>query len=150
MYMENKCLAEILINTLPPTMGWLRQKVSENSEPELTLPQFRILANIDSGLTTVTLIAKHQGVTQPAMSQMVEALIVKKLIIKKINPDDKRQSLLRLSKKGQAWLHQIITAVKNDVAQQFSGLSKIQQKKITEALILLNTQLGEKSCKNLS
>ena len=145
MYMENKCLAEILINTLPPTMGWLRQKVSENSEPELTLPQFRILANIDSGLT-----AKHQGVTQPAMSQMVEALIAKKLIIKKINPDDKRQSLLRLSKKGQAWLHQIITAVKNDVAQQFSGLSKIQQKKITEALILLNTQLGEKSCKNLS
>lgn len=150
MYMENKCLAETMINILPQTMGWLRQKVSENSEPELTLPQFRILANIDSGLNTVTLIAKHQGVTQPAMSQMVEALIVKKLIIKRINPEDKRQSLLRLSKKGQNWLHQIITAVKSDVAQQFSGLSQIQQNKIIDALVLLNTQLGENSCDRLS
>ena len=150
MYMENKCLAETMINILPPTMGWLRQKVSENSEPELTLPQFRILANIDSGLTTVTLIAKHQGVTQPAMSQMVENLINKKLIIKKINPNDKRQSLLRLSKKGQSWLNQIIAAVKTDVAQQFSGLSKLQQKKIKEALILLNTHLGENPCDRLS
>ncbi|MCH2535513.1 MAG: MarR family transcriptional regulator [Bdellovibrionales bacterium] len=139
-----------MINILPPTMGWLRQKVSENSEPELTLPQFRILANIDSGLTTVTLIAKHQGVTQPAMSQMVENLINKKLIIKKINPNDKRQSLLRLSKKGQSWLNQIIAAVKTDVAQQFSGLSKLQQKKIKEALILLNTHLGENPCDRLS
>lgn len=150
MKMKNDCLAEIMITTLPQTMGWLRQLVSDNSEPHLTLPQFRILANIDSGMSTVTLIAKHQGVSQPAMSQMVEVLISKKLILKKVNPKDKRQSLLKLSKKGETWLSQILDSVKSDVAIKFSDLDLKTQKQLIEALVILNNHVGEQKCDSVS
>lgn len=149
MYME-ECLAETMISILPQTMGWLRLKVSKYSEPDLTLAQFRILSNINRGLNTTTLIAKHHGVSQPAMSQMVDLLVEKKLILKKINTKDKRQSILSLSSKGKRQLFIIIEKVKVDVAEQLSSLSKTQQKKIQQALVLLYSCMGDLKCESVS
>ncbi len=67
--------SELYTDIVPGAMRLLRQEMRLEASGVLTVPQFRILANINRGLDSINAISKLHGVSQPAMSRMVEGLV---------------------------------------------------------------------------
>lgn len=67
----------------------------------LTLPQLRILFRVrdDSGLD-VRRLAKHLGISPSAVSQQVERLVSRGLLLRRDNPEDRRRVALELTEHG--------------------------------------------------
>jgi DNA-binding MarR family transcriptional regulator len=70
------------------------------------MPQYRILANIRRGIDQVGEIAERHGVSQPAMSKMVEGLVQKRLVRRVPHPCDRRQIHLHLTPKGDRFFEE--------------------------------------------
>ena len=98
---KGNLVAKMWMDLTPLLMRRMRQNVIESSVSTLTMPQYRILANINRGLNSIGQIAEHHGVAQPSMSKMINLMVARGLIIRKTLSSDKRQSVLSLSKKGQ-------------------------------------------------
>ena len=135
--MDDNTLSQMMIDVLPRSVHLLRTYVTKHSLPNLSLPQFRILANVEKGIRTITEIAKYQGVTQPAMSQMIIQLIEKNYLSKVQNPDDKRQMLLAITNEGQQELLRVRNLVKEDIVHKLSHFSEDQKQELMLGLIAL-------------
>jgi DNA-binding MarR family transcriptional regulator len=98
--MNKRQLAKQLLEVVPPTMARIRNEWRSFAPPEISIPQLRILGSVFKGRNLIGDIAKHQGVSQPAMSMLVEALIKKGYLKKTKSVTDKRQSPLALTAKG--------------------------------------------------
>ena len=68
---------------------------------ELTLPQAFILLYIPFDGATISELSNKLGVDISTMTRNLQRIERKKLIIRKINPNDKRSTKLVLSSKGQ-------------------------------------------------
>lgn len=130
-------LAKELIATIPPAMWWMRNEMRTMAEPELTVPQFRILANIFRGLTNVCQIARHHGVSQPAMSKMVEALVQRGLIIKTVGAEDRRVVKLSLSPHGLKLYETVKKQTQQKLEQSLKSLNSREKQDLAKGLQVL-------------
>lgn len=74
-------------------------------EHELTPLQVEVLRVIAEGTPprpTVGLLAAELGVTQPTVTDSVQALAAKGLVVRSPDPDDRRRTLVALSPRGRA------------------------------------------------
>lgn len=134
-------LAQQLISVLPPIMQQLRAQARVAIKGKLTLPQFRILANIRTGINTVGGIADNIGVTQPTMSKMVDGLVLKGLIKRETHISDRRQINLTLTKKGDTLFLQSRQLVQMSLSQKFKSIPIEHRSELTAALNLIQTVL---------
>ncbi len=119
-------VAQKLILLIPPLMHSMREEISrvaKERESALTLPQYRILANVYRGLNQVGKIARHHGVSQPGMSKMVDLLVQKKFLEKKTESLDRRQSILSLTPMGEEEFLKVRSCVQKKMARQLEGQS---------------------------
>lgn len=65
------------------------------------MTQFRILSNIDEGINRVKDIAEINGVSQPAISKMVDLMVTRGLIRRQRDDRDRRSMVLDLTIKGR-------------------------------------------------
>lgn len=100
--MKKRELAKQVLDVIPDAMVKIRTERRNQAAVELSVPQLRILGSIFKGRILIGDIAKHQGVSQPAMSMLVDTVIKKGLVVKNKTMKDKRQSPLSLTKKGRA------------------------------------------------
>ena len=100
--MKNKNLAKLFFNVIPNSMSLVRCHVRKASEPDLSFAKFRVLANINRGIQTVGEIAELHGVSQPAISKLVESLFTDKLVTRHDHISDRRIIELRLTPAGLA------------------------------------------------
>ncbi len=121
---KTNLVAKMWMDLAPLLMRRMRQNVMESSVSTLTMPQYRILANINRGLNSIGAIAEHHGVAQPSMSKMINLMVKRGLIIRKTLATDKRQSVLSLSKKGE---------------QLFFKVRALAQRRFSEKLLKLST-----------
>src|SRR5690606_8070856 len=99
--MADNQLANEFLEVIPPLVWIIRSEIRSSAAPILTMPQFRVLANIHNGMNTVSEIAAHQGVSQPAMTKMVNGLEKRGLVRREVNKKDTRQVFLSLTAKGK-------------------------------------------------
>ena len=99
--------AALYMDVVPQAMRLLRAEVRKEAKEFLTIPQFRVLANIMRGLSCVNEISAHHGTSQPAMSKMVEGLAARGLLAREADPTDRRRQLLRLTPKGKSLYRKI-------------------------------------------
>lgn len=104
--------SELYTEIIPGAMCLLRSEMRAEGQDVLTVPQFRILANINRGLDSINSIAKLHGVSQPAMSRMVDGLVERELIYKKQIDEDRRCFKLSLTKEGQELFNSIRLATR--------------------------------------
>ncbi len=83
----------------------LRSVASEKFE--ITVEQFHILRQIRKGSSSVSDLAAKKGISRPAMSQAVDALVDKGLISRRQDADDRRFVNLELTPDGDALLSKI-------------------------------------------
>src|SRR5262245_43856422 len=94
--------ARHLLEVIPRAMRSIRTEMRRKAQPELTVPQFRVLARLSISPATNGEVAEWIGVSVPAMSRMVELLARRGYVQKERQSEDRRQVRLLLSAKGKS------------------------------------------------
>jgi len=122
-------ISKKFFETIPRLMHLLRIETRKAASPGLSIPQLRVLAHINRGLVHVGELAEHQGVSQPAMSKLIDGLVCRKLVKRTPNDSDRRVVELSLTAKGSELFH----TVKNHASKEFEEkLNVLSDKKIKE------------------
>ncbi len=131
---KNKEIATSFFEVGPLFIKLLKSEIRAVAKGDLTQPQYRILALIHRGLDTVSQLALHLGVSQPAMSKMVDMLVKRGLLCRQEDPRDRRQSRLALSSQGLKDYRILRQAGVQRLGRQIESLSVEERKKLERAL----------------
>ena len=95
--------ARELLEVVPPIMRVIRTEMRRQTAPELSVPQFRVLAYLNRNAGgSLSEVADHIGLTRPAMSVLVDGLVNRKLVTRETDPSDRRRLNLTLTRAGQS------------------------------------------------
>jgi DNA-binding MarR family transcriptional regulator len=132
--------AAVIIDTVPALMSFIRAEMRRRRMPGLSIPQFRTLVFLyrhqDASLTH---LAEHLGLKLPSTSKIVDALVERNLVIRKISRKDRRRIKLRLSSSGQSQMLRARRSTLEQLSKTMVRLSPEQQTRIAEALQDLRT-----------
>jgi len=93
-------LADLMMEVMPKAMQALRDEMRESRGGYLSVPQFRVLAGINRGLTHNKEIGELLGVSEAAISRMIDLLVSEGLVKKGVNKSDRRHTVLSLTTAG--------------------------------------------------
>lgn len=127
-------IAKRLLEAIPLFMARLRTEMRSSVPSDLSVPHFRILGSIIRGKTLINEIAQYHGVSQPSMSRSVSSLVKRGFIERSHETADRRQSLLRLTKKGLVLFYKIKAATENRLSKKLSLLDAKRRKALLRGL----------------
>src|SRR5258708_22641437 len=94
------------------------------SNGRLSLSACAVLAALaDDGGTRLTRLAASGGITQPAMTQLVGRLERDGLVVRLVDPDDGRGTLVDITDEGRALLAQLRQTGRDNLAELLKTLS---------------------------
>ncbi len=120
---KRRVVSQLWMELAPTMMRRMREQVMKASVGTLTMPQYRILANINRGLNSIGAIAEHHGVTQPSMSKMIGLMESKGFIVRKTSLLDKRQSVLSMTSKGKKIFFEVRGRAQHNIAEKLDEIS---------------------------
>ena len=116
------CAAEIL-ETIPTVMRFIRTQMRRHRGPDMSVPQFRTLVFLSrSGGASLSSLAEFLGLSLPATSRLVEGLVKKCFVIRRIPPDNRRLVALDLSPRGRRTIATARQATESQLAQVVGSL----------------------------
>lgn len=134
-------LAKKLMEIIPPSMNWIRSEMRETMKEELSVPQFRILASIFRGRNVACDMAKHQGISQAAMSKMIDSLVVRGFVERVANENDRRHFHLKLTKEGDALFRKMRKHAQGNLKEQIASLKEKEREDLEKGLHALERLL---------
>lgn len=126
--------AKRILEVIPLSMARVRTEMRSCIPGDLSVPHFRILSSIVRGKTLVNEIAQHHGVSQPSMSRSIDNLVKRGLIERSHESVDRRQTPLRLTKKGSALFHRIKAATENRLSQKVLTMDSASRNALLQGL----------------
>ena len=90
---------------------------------DITVEQFHILRHIRRGLDSVSALAEAKNISRPAISQSVDLLVTRGLIVRSIDPQDRRHVKLDLTAEGNALMDAIFDDTRRWMMKKFAPLS---------------------------
>jgi MarR family transcriptional regulator for hemolysin len=119
-----------------------RRFEEEAREHDLTLPQFRILAEVwrTPGTTQVALAAATDS-DPMTVSSVLERLDRRGLLERYPNPDDSRAKLARITKAGEVLVEEVRATGLVIYSESMAGVSKADQKVLSDALKCMRDNL---------
>ncbi|WP_103530361.1 MarR family winged helix-turn-helix transcriptional regulator [Streptomyces sp. SM11] len=115
-------------------------------EERVTLPQFRMLVVLSSrGATKLVALAELLGVAPSTAMRMVDRLIAAGLADRQTNPDNRRETLLRLTEEGCRTVENVTARRRQEIASIVQRLAPRQRTALIEALTDFNEAGGEPS-----
>lgn len=110
---------------IPPVWNEVRGHVRAIAVEEfgITIEQFHILRHIHKGIGSVSELADAKQISRPAISQAVDLLVDKGLIIRQQNPTDRRYVNLSLSPSGAELINAIFKQNRAWMIDRFAALS---------------------------
>ncbi|NEC03587.1 MarR family winged helix-turn-helix transcriptional regulator [Streptomyces anulatus] len=113
-------------------------------EDRVTLPQFRMLVVLSSrGATKLVALAELLGVAPSTAMRMVDRLIAAGLADRQTNPDNRRETLLRLTDEGRRTVENVTARRRQEIASIVERLAPHQRTALIEALTDFNQAGGE-------
>jgi DNA-binding MarR family transcriptional regulator len=95
------CASEIL-ELVPAIMRLIRAHMRRHRGSDLSVPQFRALAFVDANAgASLSALAEHVGLSLPATSRLVEGLVQKGMIVRRVPRGNRRLVALTISAHGQ-------------------------------------------------
>lgn len=118
-----RCAGELL-DVIPLVMRSIRAEMRSHRSADLSVPQFRALAfaGINRG-ATLSDLAGHLGLMPPAVSRIVDGLVVSGLMERRANISDRRCVSLALTANGRKKLQRTTRMAKGCLAEIFAPLS---------------------------
>ncbi|MGC8892203.1 MAG: MarR family winged helix-turn-helix transcriptional regulator [Candidatus Saccharicenans sp.] len=128
-------LAEKVLEVIPLLMDYIRSEMRSHRHPDLSLPQFRTLlfCRRQPG-ASLSALASHQGISLASASRMVDSLVKRHLLVRKIGQDDRRQLELYLSQRGLNLLSGAEKDTVSDLREKIKKLPDSEARKIEESL----------------
>ena len=93
--------AALRLFDLAPRVTRLENAVLAESDPSLTFRQYRLLTRISEGLNTITQLGRIATISLPAISESVEGLVRKGLVVRTTDTNDRRAVNLALTEAGE-------------------------------------------------
>jgi DNA-binding MarR family transcriptional regulator len=135
--------AALFLDVIPHAMKTLRRELRASPSANLTMPQYRILAQLYLEPANNKALAESLGVSLPAASRMVKSLVGRKLVESTQNLLDKREVRLRLTKAGQRKFELISDALRIGLTQRFEQLDGASLDQIENGLLSIQAILGK-------
>jgi DNA-binding MarR family transcriptional regulator len=134
--------AELLGETAPAIMDVVREGVRQAKRSDLTLPQLRCLGYVHRhDGSSLAQVASHVGLSSPAMSQMVDGLVERKLLRRTIASDDRRRVRLCLTPAGRAQVADARAGAHAHLTRLLARLSPVDLQKLHEGLVAAQAAL---------
>jgi DNA-binding MarR family transcriptional regulator len=116
----------------------IRDFIRYSRESGLSMSQLGALFHIHRmGRSGVTDLGEHLGVTSAAASQMLERLVQQELILRSVDPSDRRVKQIILTAKGLQVLQESIRARQRWLYDLSESLSSTEKETITAVLNVL-------------
>jgi DNA-binding MarR family transcriptional regulator len=113
-------------------------------EERVTLPQFRMLVVLSTrGATKLVALAELLQVAPSTAMRMVDRLIAAGLADRRLNPDNRRETLLQLTEEGRRTVEDVTARRRAEIAAIVQRLTPAQRLGLVEALAAFNEAGGE-------
>ena len=138
-----------MLDTVPLVMQVIRRYLRKGRSGDLSIPQLRTLFFINLNqhdCPSLSAAADFIGLSLPAMSRLVDALVRKALVARTACPDDRRQIRLALTDDGRVALEQSWKAAHARLTQEMCGITVEQRTAISAAMNVLREAFDPQSC----
>ncbi|MFE2374520.1 MarR family winged helix-turn-helix transcriptional regulator [Streptomyces sp. NPDC059398] len=113
-------------------------------EDRVTLPQFRLLVAFSTrGAAKLVDVAEWLGVNPSTAMRMADRLIAAGLVDRRINPDNRRATLLQLTDEGHSIVEQVTTRRRTEIATIVERMAPSQRTALVDALTTFADAGGE-------
>jgi len=130
----DECAREVL-ETVPLVMRTVRVEMRCHRTADLSVPQFRTLNFLHRQAgASLSQVAEHIGLTLPSMSQLVDGLVERKLILRSTHATDRRRITLTLTARGQSVLEAAHGATQAALAEKLAALSAQDRTIVVQAM----------------
>jgi DNA-binding MarR family transcriptional regulator len=130
------CAAAIM-ETVPLVMRTVRTEMRRHRS-DLSVPQFRALGFVRRHPgASLSAVAEHLGLTLSAMSTLMDNLVTRELVVRAINPDNRRRATLHLTALGQSTLAAAHAATQARLAELLATLPAAERGVVVRAMRLL-------------
>ncbi|MEA3202254.1 MAG: hypothetical protein QOE90_3682 [Thermoplasmata archaeon] len=139
--MSKTCVA-LLADTAPAILDVIRDGVRASRRSDLTLPQLRCIGYLarHEGASLAE-VAEHVGLSSPAMSQVVDGLVERKLVRRAPADEDRRRVRLSATAAGRAQLDDARAGAHAHLAQVVARMSPADVARLEEGLAALRAAL---------
>jgi MarR family transcriptional regulator, 2-MHQ and catechol-resistance regulon repressor len=130
---------ECFWETVPPVWNRIRSYVNGIATESfgITVEQFHILRHIQKGKGSISKLADEKQISRSAISQVVDTLVEKGLIIRHQALEDRRWVHLELTPAGNELLNAIFKENRNWMKAKMNPLSLDELKVLIEAMTIL-------------
>lgn len=105
---EVEQLAQRFMATVPRLMHRMgNQFRSQREDAQLSMAQFRVLAMLHVAPCSLSALAADHEVAPPTMSRLVTTLVERGWVTREINPQDRREVIIRPTAEGSAVWHEM-------------------------------------------
>ncbi|WP_433432161.1 MarR family winged helix-turn-helix transcriptional regulator [Nonomuraea sp. CA-141351] len=113
-------------------------------EDKVTLPQFRMLVVLAGhGETKLVTMAELLGVNSSTAMRMADRLLAAGLIVREVNPHNRRESLMRLTDEGHRIVDQVTARRRQEISAIVTRMSTEQRRALISAMNAFNEAGGE-------
>ena len=133
----SECAGQIL-ETVPLVMLAIRSEMRSHRDTDLSVPQFRVLVYLNrfEG-ASLSDIAEHMGLTLPSMSKMIDGLVARRLVTRRMHPGDRRRITLAPTARGRTEMQSAYQATESRLAERLAALPLEKRLIILEAMQVL-------------
>jgi DNA-binding MarR family transcriptional regulator len=127
--------AAAILENVPAVMRGVRARMREGRPPGISVAQFRALLYVhrNSGCG-VSDLAEHLGTSVPAASELAGRLVRQDLLVREIDPSERRRIRLTLSPGGAGQLEDARRSVVDWLRERVSALDPDRQRALVAAL----------------
>ncbi|GIH62976.1 MarR family winged helix-turn-helix transcriptional regulator [Microbispora siamensis] len=113
------------------------------AEDRVTLPQFRMLLVVGQGETKLVTLADKLGVNPSTAMRMAGRLAVAGLLKREVNPQNRRETLLRLTDNGRRIVDEVTARRKEEIAAILTRMPASRRQALIIAMREFNDAAGE-------
>ena len=131
-----KQAVDVFWETFPPFWRMIQAHIREVAVEQfsITVEQFHILRHIRRGRDSVSALAEVKDISRPAISQSVGLLVTRGLIVRTIDPQDRRHVQLDLTADGNALMDTIFGDTRQWMMETFAPLSANEIQALTRSM----------------
>jgi DNA-binding MarR family transcriptional regulator len=113
-------------------------------EDGVTLPQFRMMVVLSGhGETKLVTMAELLDVNSSTAMRMADRLVSAGLIVREVNPHNRRESLMRLTDEGRRIVDEVMERRRREIGAIVARMSAAQRRALISAMNAFNDAGGE-------
>lgn len=130
-------LAKVILDVVPTAMRTIKTQMRAAGKNTLTVPQFRVLNRLANGAMSNQELSDWMGVSAPTMSKIVDNLVLRHLVSRKTEREDRRQVTLECTRQGHSLSNSIRKSVQKELARRISLLPQTKRMTLETGLLVL-------------